>query len=863
MITVTVSTMTRGVGAAAGKALATVLLATTALGGLALVATPALAQSARSYDIAAGALVDVLNQYARQAGVELAYRAELTASLSSPGLKGSYGPADGLSRVLVGTGLTFRQTGPRAFTLERAPQSSSSAIQLGPVRVEGEGERGGGNVAASVTSDPEATERTGAYTPSATRSATRMPLSLRETPQSVTVITSQQIEDRAITGLAEAMETTPGVRVVTSLSLPGFYSRGLPISNLQVEGNAMFSSGQALSNIQSDNMIAYDRIEVVRGANGLLTGPGDPSGAVTLVRKRPTREFQAHVQGSAGSWNNWAGEADVSTPLNASGTVRGRVAAGIYDGDYFIEATGRDGKALLATVEADLTPSTVVRLGYQHDQYTIEGMGAGAVPLWYSNGQPFDAPRSLNKIGPRETVVHQTARDLFAGLEHKFGNGWTFQGTIDLARRGRDRDPGVFSLSMPNYPDPSGRGATMSNAPPFPITDSQWAYNFDVQGPVNLFGREHRLMFGASGWDRKRETHGRLEDMSGQPPASFAANFPTRDISTWSLAYPSWRTGFPRSKQYTEQHGGFAAVRWDLADSLKLITGLRVTNWKTYTDNYNQLTGALTQARSGAYSVRGEITPYVGAVWDFHPNISAYASYADILKPQNLYDADDNLLNPIVGKNYEAGLKGEFLNKQLNASLALFRVVQDNLGQLDPNYPTGYVTPGGNTPYISAGKGVTTKGFEAEVSGALRPGWNIRAGYTYAQSKNAAGQTFDPNLPEHLLRVFSTYQFQGRLSDLTLGAGGSWNSSISRVMQRPTGAYRPNGQPVTANYDFRQNSVLLVTAMARYQVTPQLSLLLNVENLLDHKYYNSATGGGADANYGTPRRWRATLRYQF
>jgi outer membrane receptor for ferric coprogen and ferric-rhodotorulic acid len=262
--------------------------------------------------------------------------------------------------------------------------------------------------------------------------------------------------------------------------------------------------------------------------------------------------------------------------------------------------------------------------------------------------------------------------------------------------------------------------------------------------------------------------------------------------------------------------------------------------------------------------VRREITPYVGAVWDFHPNASAYASYADIFKPQNLYDANDNLLEPVVGRNYEMGLKGEFLDKKLNASLAVFRVVQDNLGERDPNFPADYLPPGGNAPNRSAGKGITTRGLEAEVSGALSRGWNIGAGYTYAKSKKADGEPYDPDQPEHLLRVFTTYRFQGDLSGLTLGMGGSWNSSISRVMQRPTGAYQANGQPVTAAHEFRQGSVLLLNAMARYQFTPQLSLTVNVDNLLDKTYFNSTANWGVPlAYYGTPRRWRAALRYQF
>lgn len=815
---------------------------------------------ARQFDIPAGPLRPALDRFARTAGVNLSYDAAQIDGASTRGVGGRLGVAAALRTLLAGSGLEAVAQPGGGYSLRRAaaapppapaPAAAANAQTLAEVTVSASADTGG------------VTEGTGTYTPRTATSATRMPLSLRETPQSVTVITSQQIEDRGVTGLAQALETTVGVRVQNDMARPSLYSRGLAITNLQIDGNPMFPSGQAMTSIQGDNMIAYDRIEVLRGANGLLTGPGDPSGTVTMVRKRPTREFQAHVQGGFGSWRNKAGEVDVSGPLNAAGTVRARLAAGAYGGDYFTDEQGLSGKALLATVEADLTPRTVLRLGYQHDQYTYEGYtGGSTVPLWYSDGTPYHAPRSQSTT-PRALEYDHRTRSVFAGLEHEFDSGWKFKSQVDVSRRNWTYPNRMFLLSMPNYPNPNGLGATLGSIVPRPNDDSQWAYNFDFQGPVSLFGREHRLMFGASGWDRRRDSLEVAEDLSGRPSASFAANYPTPAGPSWFQEYPYRMTGFPRSQQYTQQHGIFAAARWNLADSLKLITGVRVTHWKTRTDLYNGQTGVLTQANSGAYSVRREITPYIGAVWDFHPNLSAYASYADIFKPQNTYDANDDLLRPVVGKNYEAGLKGEFLDKKLNASLAVFRVVQDNLAERDPNFPSDYLTPGGNSPYRSAGKGITTRGLEAEISGALARGWNIGAGYTYAKSKNAAGETYDGDQPVHLMRVFTTYRFQGDLSGLTLGVGGSWNSAISRILQKPTGTYQTNGQPVTAAHEFRQGSVLLLNAMARYQFTRQLSLTLNVDNLLDKKYYNSIASYAPVAYYGTPRRFRAAMRYQF
>lgn len=852
------------------------LMAAVATGPL-LIAAPAQAQASaeRQFDIPAQPLSDALVLFAAQSGYQVATDGAVIQGARTNGVRGTFVPASALSQLLSGTGFTFRING-NVVTLERAPQSADGAIQLGPVRVEGEGGSGAGaSFAASPTSDPLATEGTGAYTPRATRAATRLPLTLRETPQSVTIVTSQQIEDRGIVSLAQAMETVTGVHVQTEMTRPSIFSRGLQVTNLQVDGSPMFGSASGLGSIQSDYMIAYDRIEVVRGPNGLLTGPGDPSGTITLVRKRPTREFQAHVSAGVGSWDNVFADADISGPLNAAGTVRGRVAAGAYDGNNFIKDTGRNGKALLATVEIDLTPKTTVRLGYHHDEYLIEGSSGGAtVPLFYSDGTLYNAPRSMGSA-PRASTTDQRARTFYLGLEHDFGSGWKFQGLVDYSRRDSTLGPGLWHLAAPSYsweeeyfgplyPDSSGTG-TLASIAHFEYHERQWAYNFDFQGPLHLFGREHRLIFGATGWERRRDTMETVYDMSNPPPASLYETIPLSRATSWSYEIPNYVADHPESMAHTKQHGVFAAAQWNLTDSLKLITGARLTWWKTYTDRYNALTGELTLANSGAYKVQGEITPYVAATWDFHPNFSVYASYADIFQPQELYDSNDNLLKPVVGKNYEAGLKGEFLDGRLNASLAIFHIVQDNLGERDPNFPDpDYLTPGGNTPYRSVGKGITTEGVELEISGEPLPGWNISGGYTYAPSEDAEGEPYNTTLPKQLLRIFTTYRLPGAWSRLTLGIGANWNSAISQSMPRPIGEYQENGYPVTSQIDFRQGDVLRVNAMARYEFKPNLSLLLNVENLFDKKYYTGlATYGPALGWYGQPRRWRATVRFQY
>ncbi|MGO4779511.1 TonB-dependent receptor, partial [Lysobacter sp. 2RAB21] len=142
---------------------------------------------------------------------------------------------------------------------------------------------------------------------------------------------------------------------------------------------------------------------------------------------------------------------------------------------------------------------------------------------------------------------------------------------------------------------------------------------------------------------------------------------------------------------------------FDVADPLKLIVGSRIASYK-----------AVDIDKSGI------LVPYAGAVYDLNDNLSAFVSYSSIFKPQSNQDEQGRRLDPLEGRNYELGLKGEFYDGRLNASAAVFRLDQDNYPD-----PTGGRTPSGGIAYRAL-PGVRTEGYELELSGQLRPGWQIQ-----------------------------------------------------------------------------------------------------------------------------------------
>ena len=160
------------------------------------------------------------------------------------------------------------------------------------------------------------------------RSANGLVLSQRDTPQSTSVITRQQMDDRAIGSVRDVMENATGMNVQQAESERlTYYSRGFSMDTFQFDGvvkplNSLYQFGEG----NLDPAI-YDHVEIIRGATGLMSGTGNPGGSVNFIRKRPTREFQGEAKVSAGSHDTYRGEIDLSTPFNASGSVRGAWSA--------------------------------------------------------------------------------------------------------------------------------------------------------------------------------------------------------------------------------------------------------------------------------------------------------------------------------------------------------------------------------------------------------------------------------------------------------------------------------------------------------------------------------------------------------
>lgn len=793
------------------------------------------AAGARSYRIAAGPLGPALSNFAGQSGITLAFTPDQANNLRTPGVQGTYGVTQALAQLLTGTGLQAVAREGGAYTLRSAPAVAAATAATAPSLAEV-------RVAAQRVYNDSTTEGTGSYTAAGPSTlVTGLSLSLRETPQSVTVFTRAQIEDQALYNLPAVLKQTPGINFEQADSERfSIFSRGFGVDSFLVDGMPMSSHAagayELLYQSQMD-MVAFDRVEIVKGATGLMRGAGSPSASVNMVRKRPTKELQATAQATLGSWNLRRLEGDISGPLNEAASVRGRVAMVDEKSDSHVDRYNRDKKSVFAVVEADITSATTLSVSANHMDNTVNGMPFnGAVPMFYRDGTRIDLPRTWSQV-PSWSRWHSKSTFLGADLEHHLDSEWVAK----LSYSNQRSDSTLTGLTWDGYPDRDGSGRKgWRDAYLDDTRRDSWRLN--VSGPFDLLGRRHDAMFGAGTVDSKLTTDA-YYDWDGYSPTNFFAEA----ASVPSLAQTQ-RVWVDTTVLHTREKNAYGAVRLRPSDELSVILGTRVSNWSTdnssTTRNVNPNTVITT-----AYKHNNVLTSYVGAVLDLNANYSVYASYTDIFTPQNYRDARGDLIGPVDGSAYEAGLKGAFYDKKLNTTMAVYRVKQNNLGE-----STGEMFNG--QPIYVGIPGAVATGIEAEIAGELQPGWQIQAGLGHNTVRDANGNAALTNSARNTFKLFTTYRLPGQWAQLTLGGGVRWQSSTYR-----DGA-GPNNDKVLGTSDDRleQPAYSVVDLMANYKISRKMSLVLNLNNLFDKSYITTLRQG---AQYGSPRSISASLRVRY
>lgn len=645
---------------------------------------------------------------------------------------------------------------------------------------------------------------------------------LLEVPNSVTVITRQRMDDQNVVTIDDALKDVPGVSVVPwDTSTSQYYSRGYAL-DVMYDGVPAYSS---TSGLQEFDMSIYERMEVQRGPDGLTKGVSNPGGTVNLVRKRGLAAPSLSGTASLGSWSNLRGEIDVGGPLTKDGRVRGRFVTSAQDRGFFHKPTHLEKELVYGALDVDLTDRTVLSIAaaFQDNATQSPSMGLPA----YQDGRFLDVPRSTH-VYPRWNKYRFRTTEYSAQVRHEFENRWVF------SAKANHREQDKFwkdSFPSPNTGvDPDTMTATYTRRSSDVEIDRSGVDAY-ISGPFELLGKEHRLTAGYS-----HEIY-RLSSQ-GVTLAPNLVNVPIFDPDAF-VPEPNFRYT-NGSDSRTEQSGFYGQARITLADPLIVIGGGRFSNFNAKSRAIAP--SPVTAWRQGA-SADNRFTPYAGLVYYLTPDITVYGSYADIFIPQTQMTVTGQTLDPRVGAQYEAGVKGSFFEGGLNASLALFRTRDRNRAMPDPANPMFS---------IQAGE-AEVKGFEAELSGSPLKGLELTAGYTfldtvYINHQTTKGQVFSLFEPEHSFKGYARYTFSSSLlKDLSLSAGFQFSSG----MAGPGGFVRKQGKHV------------IVNAQADYRLSEHVSAGLAVNNLFNEKYHARIGGLNTYNTYGEPRNALLTVKARF
>ncbi|NUG01948.1 TonB-dependent siderophore receptor [Acinetobacter oleivorans] len=676
-------------------------------------------------------------------------------------------------------------------------------------------------IQVKATSAEQSSEQTKAYNVKNSSSATKLNIEAKETPQTINVVTRQQIEDFGLTSTRDVLKNTPGVTVSNQETERTTYmARGFEISNILTDGVGFPLSGYNYNNTNPDTYF-YDRVEVVKGADSLTNAFGDPSATINNIRKRPTQEFQASGGVSYGSWDTQRYEADVSGAIIPSGKVRGRIMGYEQTGDSYLDRYSSERNGFAGIIEADLTDSTLLTAGYSQEQNKPNANNWGSLPLLDANGKQISYNRSYN---PNPDWAHwdNETQNAFVELKQKINDLWTAKLTYNYL----DTKHNSRLLYYYGYPKADGSGVSLT---PWGGQEHQekHAVDFNLEGSYRLFNREHEATLGYS----YVRNHQQDKQSTGTINDSNVIKATTTDWASWTPQSITW-SDFTEAANYKQNINSiYAATRLHLNEDLKLLLGANYVQAESKGESY-----------SSPMSYReSKVSPYVGLTYNFTPEYTGYMSYTSIFRPQTGIDKDTNqALKPIEGKSYEMGVKSSWLDDRLTGTLSVFKTEQNNypLRSSDGN-PLNRKVPTSD---------LESQGVEVGLSGQITDNVNLSFGYAQFSIKDikngGEARTYNPNQTLNLLTTYTPPV----LPKLKVGAGLQWQDGIK--------LYDSN-----VNSTIKQDAYALVNLMASYEVNDHITLQANGNNIFDKKYLNSFPDG--QAFYGPSANYTVAVKFKY
>lgn len=652
-------------------------------------------------------------------------------------------------------------------------------------------------------------------------SATRTDTSIHETPQSISVVSKDVVEDIGATRLQDALDYAGGVGRANNFGGQGlttFTVRGFTTGEFYRNG---FPINRGYPNMPDANTI--ERLEVLRGPATMLYGRGDPGGTFNVVSKQPLAERTVTLGSQVNDQGMKRGTLDASGPLDEEGRLAYRLNVVGEGGDTFRDhvETERYGVTPVITWQATDATKVTFEGDFMRNNHPLD---RGLTRLPNQRGTPsrdtFWGDKDVGKL-------HNDNNMAQLRFEHALNDNWTLGGGfqwLDGSLQGNAIEAnGAGSLGAD--------GRTLQRN--FNYRKLEWTdkdYQLNLTGHFATGGFEHTLLTGIEYEDYDYKS-------IIQRSSTALGTYP---IDIFNPVYGQTRPALTRTpthdKENLKTYAAFVQDQVALTERLKVLAGARFERFEHDYQSYVAGVKPWTAADNA-------VTPRVGVIYDLTDTVAVYADAARSFKPNTGASREGGGFAPEKGKSYEMGVKWEALDRQLSVDAAIYQIEKKNVLTNDPADPT-------NTFSVAAGQ-VRSRGFDLNVAGNLTPQWRVIGGYAYVDAEvtrdnNLRAGTRLMNIPRNSFSLLNVYEFQdGGLKGLGLGAGAKY------VDQRA-------GQ--TANTGFSMGAYTVVDLLGYYKVNEQVRLNLDLKNLFNREYEEGAFGN-IYAYPGAPRTVQVGISY--
>lgn len=860
------------------RALKSVLLAcaATAAPTFCLGLTPAIAQSQAQpryeFDLPAQPLARSVAAVAARAEIQVLYTEDAPNEVRAPALRGRMTADQALARLTAGTGFTYVYTQPGVIRLERVRTTSvedDGSRVLGPVRVEGAQStfaysgaptRGDGLAQPGGLRGRQDEEAIG-YRPVVAAIASGMPTAIEDIPRSISVLTQEQIEKQDIQDIGDAIERLPGVTLIESQasdlsSGAAILSRGFAITRAQVDGGA-----SRPLNIVANGMLdlgAYERVELVRGPNGVFSGSSSPGGSLNLVRKRPGDVESYELTGTVGSFDRRGAQLDYSTPSLAGTAFAFRGVASLSDQNFFYERGAKRNALLYGVIDAPMGERARLEVGLQHSRIEEDSPYSGKYR--YVEGSIIDFGGFYYNITPTWAFDNTTNTQAFGRLYVDVND------TIDLSA-GVDFETGA-QLRRGFYSNFAFRETGQSLFSYLGGQEHEYetdtiSFDIKVNGKSRILGLDHNWL-----------VSGELTESSAAT-SRYGFSYETFFLNNVSQVRPTidgWDPVFAPVDSAFDPLGTASRSALVIADviSWRDIVDLTLSVRRYYSEASTvavtrEITDiidiGLGEAQQGDARAKPEWAPTWAIAFKPTRNLTFYGTRAEgteeIVTPR--YTADGEILPPSTYENLEGGAK--FATDRWLASLSYYDLKQENVPEAMP----GTVCPPTNSTsspcYFNGGGARRTRGVDFEFAGELFTGLSVAASYNWAriESRNPSVTPAEQS-PTNAAQIFVDWSplfmpgtsFRG-------GAryrGEVFQSGSQQIYDPVTGAFVG-----TVPYNFTEDPYLVFDLGVRHQLTDEISLDVFAENVTNEEYLSTVTHGVGNFP-GAPRTIVATLRWK-